>query len=159
MSVLKVVTEYPGVVGVTPRIINILTNDVASAVTATGYLNHYVQAYGQQVFSPYQMALVYTTNQGPAWYQVSISNGNTSLVPYVPANFVIAQSANIGGAGAGPIVVSVPGASSTSVAVANIVSSSNAVQIQKVLPGTNQISVTFSGDPGASAIISYIVSL
>ncbi len=68
-----------------------------------------------------------------------------------------AQSADIGGAGAGPIDIAVTGATSASVAVATVLSSSNAVSILKVVPGTAKISVTFSGDPGAAAIVNYIV--
>lgn len=72
-------------------------------------------------------------------------------------NIVAAQSSNIGGGGAGPIIVSVPGLTSSSIVTANIISSSNPVTIISIVPGTNQFSITFSADPGASAIISYIV--
>lgn len=71
----------------------------------------------------------------------------------------VAQSGNIGGAGAGPVDIAISGVTSTSIAKVSIVSSSNAVSIETVVPGTDKISVTFSGDPGASAIVSYIVYL
>ena len=71
-------------------------------------------------------------------------------------NIKAAQTANIGGAGAGPINVSVTGLVSTSVVDVNIVSSSNPVQVQTVTPASNQFAITFSGDPGANCIISYI---
>lgn len=69
----------------------------------------------------------------------------------------VATSGNIGGSGAGPIDIAITGVTSSSIAVADIASSSNAVQILKVVPGSNKISITFSGDPGASAVVKYIV--
>jgi hypothetical protein len=68
-----------------------------------------------------------------------------------------AQSANIGGSGAGPVDITVAGATAASVAVASLISSSNAVSIQNVIPGSGKISITFTGDPGASALVSYVV--
>ena len=82
-----------------------------------------------------------------------ISTANVQLKTHIIAQ----QSADIGGAGAGPHDITVTGATATSVAVATVVSSTNAVEVLKVLPGVDKISVTFSADPGASAIISYIV--
>lgn len=67
------------------------------------------------------------------------------------------RSADIGGAGAGPITITQAGVVATSVIVANIVSSSNAVSIAKVTPGTGGFTVLFDADPGAAAVLNYIV--
>lgn len=72
------------------------------------------------------------------------------------ANIKAALTGNIGGGGAGPIDVTVAGMTAASVVVAALASSSNAVQVQTVLPGTGKFSVTFTGDPGASAILNYV---
>jgi len=72
-------------------------------------------------------------------------------------NFLItAQSVDIGGGGVGPIAISVPGLTINGYVVVNLLSSSNPVTITAVTPGVNQFTVTFSADPGASAIIKYV---
>ena len=71
-------------------------------------------------------------------------------------NIIAAQTADIGGAGAGPIAVAVTGLTAASVVVASIVSSSNAVSVAKVTPGTNTFGILFSGDPGAACVVSYV---
>jgi hypothetical protein len=63
---------------------------------------------------------------------------------------------NIGGSGAGPIDISYPEMSINSIVIVNLISSTNPVTITNVTPTTNKFTVTFSGDPGTSAIISYI---
>ncbi len=72
------------------------------------------------------------------------------------SNIKAAHSADIGGGGAGPIDVAVSGLTSSSVVVASILSSSNAVSIAKVLPGTDKFSITFSADPGAACVLNYV---
>lgn len=84
-----------------------------------------------------------------------IASSNVQLRTQIKA----AQSANIGGAGAGPLNIAVTGVTISSVAVATVVSSSNAVQVQTVVPSADNLAVTLSGDPGASCIVSYIVYL
>jgi hypothetical protein len=101
------------------------------------------------------------TNFGPdmdKWISnvVDIVNSSFMTLNNVFANVLAISSVDIGGSGAGPINVSVPGLSSSGSVTVNLISSSNGVSIMTVTPGTNQFSVTFSGDPGASAIIQYI---
>lgn len=72
------------------------------------------------------------------------------------SNIKAAQSADIGGAGAGPITIAVTGLSSTSVVTASIISSSSPVSIIAATPGVDSFTVTFSADPGASCFISYV---
>lgn len=71
-------------------------------------------------------------------------------------NIIAATTGNIGGAGAGPITVPVAALTAASVVVATLVSSSNAVQVQTCIAGAGSFDVTFSGDPGASAILNYV---
>ena len=66
------------------------------------------------------------------------------------------QSANIGGAGAGPIEVSISGLTSASVVIATIESTSNACYVRSATPGSGQVAITFSADPGATAIVNIV---
>jgi len=83
--VASVTGLVPNVVGVNPQsqgfptVIYIQTNDTAATVTTAGYLNTSKNIYGN-VYNKDQMALVYTTDKGVIWLQVSISGGSTSLV-------------------------------------------------------------------------------
>ena len=84
---------------------------------------------------------------------VDIINANFAMV----GNLITVATMDIGGGGAGPINISVPGLTPSGNVIVNLLSSSNPVTVSNVTSGTNQFSVTFSGDPGASAIISYQV--
>lgn len=81
----------------TPQIVYIATNDINATVTAAGYLNTLTQSTtdGYQ-FNNSQMALVYTTDQGPQFYQISIAAGGLiTLVPDVnPGNVLLPVVAN-----------------------------------------------------------------
>lgn len=84
MAILNVVTSVTGLVGVTPRVIYIDTNDNLATVTTAGYLNA-AQANGAG-FRESDMALV-TIKSSPssttvqvAWLEVSYSSGDWSLV-------------------------------------------------------------------------------
>jgi len=83
-------------------------------------------------------------------------SGISSTDVQLNTNIRAQKSGNIGGSGAGPISVSVAGLTSSSVVVASIVSSSNPVSIIAVTTGSGAFDITFSADPGASAIISYV---
>ncbi len=72
-------------------------------------------------------------------------------------NFMIAVGTiNLGGSGTTPPPVSVLGLTSNGFVVVNLLSSTLPTTIASVVPGTNQFTVTFSANPGASAIISYV---
>ena len=72
-------------------------------------------------------------------------------------NYMIAVGTiNLGGSGTTPPPVTVLGLTSNGFVVANLLSSTNPTTIVSVIPGANQFTVTFSADPGASAIISYV---
>jgi len=84
MAILNVVTSVTGLVGVTPRIVYIDTNDTLATVTTTGYLNQ-AQANGAS-FKESDMALVTlratpsATSIQVAWLEIAYSAGNWSLV-------------------------------------------------------------------------------
>jgi len=89
----------------------------------------------------------------------------SNLVDIVNAGFVTIENAlnsliaigqkDIGGGGAGPISVTVTGLLSSNIVNVQLLSSSNPVTIISVVPGSGAFTVTFSADPGASAVIYY----
>lgn len=89
MSILALQTAAPtGLASVNPEVIYILTSDTYATVTTTGYLTQ--QAQQGFTFNNQQMALVYTSDDGPAWFKVVITysgatvlNTVVSLVPAV----------------------------------------------------------------------------
>lgn len=74
-------------------------------------------------------------------------------------NIVINKTADIGGAGAGPISVAVSGMDANSIVVATIVSSTNTVAVAKCVATASGFNITFTGDPGASCIVSYSIGI
>lgn len=61
-----------------PNVIQILTNDTYATVTGTGYLTA-SQKLGN-TFNNQQMALVYTTDEGPVWTKVVITYSGSSVL-------------------------------------------------------------------------------
>lgn len=105
MAILNVVTSVTGLVGVTPRIVYIDTNDTLATVTTAGYLNA-AQANGAS-FKESDMALV-TIKASPsatsvqvAWLEVSYSAGDWSLVaaestsPLASAHIFVGNAAGV----------------------------------------------------------------
>lgn len=105
MAILNVVTSVTGLVGVTPRIVYIDTNDTLATVTTAGYLNA-AQANGAG-FKESDMALV-TIKASPsatsvqvAWLEVSYSAGDWSLVaaestsPLASAHIFVGNAAGV----------------------------------------------------------------
>lgn len=72
------------------------------------------------------------------------------------ANIKAATTANIGGAGAGPISVAVAGLTAASVVVATVEASSNAVSVVACTATGTGFNITFSADPGASCLVNYV---
>jgi len=104
------------------------------------------------------------TNFGPNAKQwlttlVDIINANFTTLTNAIGNLYLLSGAemDIGGGGAGPLTVTVAGLVPTNFVNVTLVSSTNAVTITSVVPGTGSFNITFSGDPGASAIIVYQV--
>lgn len=66
------------------------------------------------------------------------------------------KGVNIGGGGVGPINVPVVGLTANDFVNVRIISTSNSgITVSTVTPGLNAFDITFSADPGASAIIVY----
>lgn len=82
MSILSVQSIQPtGLTSVNPSVIYILTSDTYAQVTATGYLN--LEKQNGFTFNNQQMALVYTTDDGPVWLKVVITYSNSSILSTV----------------------------------------------------------------------------
>jgi hypothetical protein len=101
------------------------------------------------------------TNFGPdmrRWISniVDIINASFTNLQNAMQNLIGVGGQNIGGMGAGPISVTVTGLLPSGFVSANLVSSTNPVYISNVTSGTNSFSINFSGDPGASCIITYL---
>lgn len=71
-------------------------------------------------------------------------------------NIIANSTADIGGAGAGPISVVVAGLTAASKIVATIASSSNAVAVAKCIATATGFDITFTGDPGAACVVNYV---
>ncbi|MCF1193250.1 hypothetical protein LRR18_16795, partial [Mangrovimonas sp. AS39] len=96
--------------------------------------------------------LVQASGTGGLTVDSGVATSNVQLKTQVKA----AQTADIGGGGAGPINVVVAGVTAASVIVASIVSSSNTVAVAKVAPGAGSFDITFTADPGAACVVSYV---
>lgn len=86
---------------------------------------------------------------------VDIINASFVTISQAFANLITAAGIDVGGAGAGPITVTVVGLTSSGFVNVQLISSSNPVTISSVVPGNGSFAITFSADPGASAIIVY----
>ncbi len=86
---------------------------------------------------------------------VDIINASFNTINQAFANLLAIGQIDIGGSGAGPITVTVTGLMATNFVNVRLISSSNPVTILSVVPGSGSFAITFSGDPGASAIIVY----
>lgn len=71
-------------------------------------------------------------------------------------NIIAATTANIGGAGAGPISVAVAGLTAASVVVATVEASTNPVSVISCTGTATGFDITFSADPGAACTVNYV---
>lgn len=79
MPILSLTATQPaGLSSVLPSVIYINTNDTYATVTATGYLNQEKQ--NGATFNNQQMALVYTTDEGPVFLKVVISYSGATVL-------------------------------------------------------------------------------
>lgn len=226
MAILNIVTSVTGLVGVTPRVVYIDTNDTLATVTTAGYLNQ-AQANGASLKES-DMALV-TIKSSPsatsvqvAWLEISYSSGDWSLVassttlPLATAKILVGNAAGVATAvsmsgdatiassgaltiaadavtttkiinaavtkaklataiqpaavvkfankhneagGSATVTIAAAGVVATDLAFVAIQSSANAVEIQKVTPSPDTITVLCSGDPGASVFAWQVLTL
>ncbi len=150
MAILQIQTAPPiGLAAVTssvqstqqtlPSIIYILTNDTYATVTATGYLTRSKQE--GFTYSNNQMALVYTTDEGPVWLKVVITYSGASVL-----NTVVSL-----------VQISSPGDVTLPTIASNIIVSTDTVGTLANTTGTainrGSIQAGLSGDAGT--LISY----
>ncbi len=87
-----------------------------------------------------------------------ILNANVTLAKLAagiaPSHVVKFAGKDVSAGGSATVTITVTGVAATDIVFADIEASANAVNIQKVTPTTNTITVICSGDPGA-ATISY----
>jgi len=86
---------------------------------------------------------------------VDIINASFTTINNAFANIIAIGQTDIGGGGVGPIVVPVLGLQANNFVNVVLVSSSNPTTISNIVVNAGSFSVTFSSDPGASAIIVY----
>lgn len=86
---------------------------------------------------------------------VDVINASFATLNNYTSFLITAAGINVGGGGAGPLTVTVVGLTASGFVSANLISSTNPVTISSVVPGNGSFNITFSGDPGASAIIVY----
>lgn len=70
---------------------------------------------------------------------------------------IAGTTADIGGAGVGPISVAVAGVATTSAVVATVESSSNPVSVVAATATVTGFDITFSADPGAACLVNYFI--
>lgn len=86
---------------------------------------------------------------------VDIINASFNTLNNAFNNIIAVGQADVGGSGAGPISVTVTGLTSSNIVNVTLISSTNPVTILSVVSGSGSFAITFSADPGASAIIAY----
>lgn len=132
------------------------TDQLLSAVITAGAVADAVAAerlkVGDILFVRYDV----DGTPGFALLQVSsTSDGSLVYVPTYPQGVTHGVLPTWGG-GSASNAFTLSGVLSTDDIVAVIKASANAVSICKVVPTTNTVTITFSGDPGAGTIVTYI---
>ena len=101
MAITSLTVQQPaGLASVSPSIVYLVTTDTYAIVTTTGYLNNAKQE--GFTFNNQQMALVYTTDDGPVWLQVVVTYSDSSILntvvslvePVNPGDVVLPTIAN-----------------------------------------------------------------
>lgn len=163
MTVLSFNINMPGQSGVFPSEIMIETNNTLAEVMTVGYLDHMFAENVPLMNGMMALVSVKPTPNSPVtqsvWLNVTFANGRWSLTAaaaQLKSEIKAATTSNIGGAGAGPLTVSVPGLTAASVVVASVESSTNACSVIACTAGTDSFDITVSADPGATLIVNYI---
>jgi hypothetical protein len=160
------VTE--GLEGSAPARFIASTTDSYATLIAAGYLNDISKKIkaNDTIDINYLDASAFPLNVGESSVFASFrvqydpSLGNWNLIPANPQSNIISSlglhsSLYSNAGGSATLVISDPLINPNSVVQLRIKSSANSVAVEKVLPGNGQVTVLFSGDPGAS-VISYI---
>lgn len=85
-----------------------------------------------------------------------VSSGVAATDLQDSTNIIAARTADIGGAGAGPISVVVANVTAASIITGSIQSSTNAVAVHKITATATGFDILFSADPGASCFVNYV---
>lgn len=179
MPILQVNTYFTGESGVNPRLVRIVSNDSLSTITSANYLNPIV-SQGYYIYPTDLIAVSYSS--GSDWFKPNIdSSGNITLVN-TTGNVTVSGSVTPGDlisfvnsstiedvgykilygtsstfAGGGTnFSFTVNGATNDSVSICVMKNQTNSAYITSIGTITNQISVTFSSDPGAATRVNYI---
>ncbi len=86
---------------------------------------------------------------------VDIINASFTTLNQAFSYLVAVGQADAGGGGTGPVTVTATGVLATNFVAVTLISSSNPVTVTAVTAGAGSFDVTFSDDPGASAIITW----
>lgn len=87
--------------------------------------------------------------------QLVKASGTAGLLQDVGAALLASDTAAYGGGGTSNAYTAT-GLTATSIVTATIVSQTNAASIVSAVPSTDTLTVTFSADPGANTVVSYI---
>lgn len=161
MSILSVSQDSAGLTTIRPQIVLIDTDDTDTEITTSGYLNKYINQFGN-TFSTKNLYLIRSTDFGNNLYNLTrASTGaytfsdNINALIQLKSN-IKAGTATIVAAGAGPKTIAVPGLVATSVVVANIEISLNPASVISASAGAGSFDITFSADPGAGCTVNWI---
>lgn len=150
MAILSIQTAQPtGLVSVTPSIIYILTSDTYATVTTTGYLTGSKQE--GFTYSNNQMALVYTTDDGPVWLKVVITYSDATIQNTVVS---LVQIASPGDVALPTIANHLMVSTDTDGSLANLTGTAiNGGSLQAGLSGTAGTLISFSGSPSKGSLV------
>jgi hypothetical protein len=94
------------------------------------------------------------TNAKIADDAVSLENLDSGITP---SHIVVYAGKESDGGGSATIAITQAGVLATDLVMAQLEASTNAVEVQKVTPTTDTVTVLLSGDPGASTIVTWQV--
>lgn len=139
-----------------PNIVRVVTTDTLDAVRVPGYVtaqtaNINAVNVGVWEWLPSDIIAIAASNGSDLF---NFATGDLTTFITIAGPFVGGVSTAWAG-GSASHVFAAAGITSSTAAVASIVSLTNAASIVTVVPGNGTITVTFSTDPGANTVISY----
>lgn len=102
--------------------------------------------------------LRYDVDGTPGFALLQVTSTSSGSLIYVRSTLMGASYGALPtwGGGGTSNAFALSGVLSTDIIVCNIKASANSVSINKVLPGADTVTITFSGDPGAGTIVNYV---
>lgn len=156
MGIINIVPDFAGQIGDVPRRVKIITTDSLATIRAAGYLNSQ-SLLGNVIYPTDFIDVVYNFSR------LTKTGINVTMVPAIASGIitlnvsnVIANTTAVYGGGATSNTFTANGLVSGMIVTAILLTSTNNVTINKAVPGTNTLAVTFSGDPGANTTVNYI---